>query len=764
MAFVEARQQRHEFITVEHLLLALLDNPSAAEVLRACSANVDELRKSLTHFIKDNTPQVAGVDEVDTQPTLGFQRVIQRAIMHVQSTGSGKKEVMGSNVLVAIFGEKDSHAVYYLHQQGVTRLDVVNFIAHGIKKSDPPEAAKGSEAGPETEEASSEKNEKASPLEQYTQNLNQLAKDGKIDPLIGREYEVERVIQILCRRRKNNPLLVGEAGVGKTAIAEGLAWRISQKDVPEVLADAVVYSLDMGALLAGTKYRGDFEQRLKGVLKSLKDRPNAVLFIDEIHTLIGAGAASGGTLDASNLLKPSLSSGQLKCIGATTFTEYRGIFEKDAALSRRFQKVDVVEPTIEQTVDILKGLKSRFEEHHNVKYAVAALQAAAELSAKYINDRHLPDKAIDVIDEAGAAQRILAPSKRKKIIGKTEVEEIVAKIARIPPANVSNDDRGKLKTLERDLKNVVFGQDKAIDMLASAVKMARSGLGKGDKPIGSFLFSGPTGVGKTEAAKQLAYIMGIDLVRFDMSEYMERHAVSRLIGAPPGYVGFDQGGLLTEAVTKKPHCVLLLDEIEKAHPDIFNVLLQVMDHGTLTDNNGRKADFRNVIIIMTTNAGAEAMNKTVMGFTNVREAGDEMADIKRLFTPEFRNRLDAVVSFKALDEVVIMRVVDKFLLQLESQLADKKVEVTFTDKLRKHLAKKGFDPLMGARPMQRLIQDTIRRALADELLFGRLIDGGRLTVDLDDTDETKTEVLLDIQPLPKKEGKSKPEPQEAAAG
>ena len=761
MAFVEARQQRHEFITVEHLLLALLDNPSAAEVLRACSANIDDLRKSLANFIKDNTPQVAGTDEVDTQPTLGFQRVIQRAIMHVQSTGSGKKEVTGANVLVAIFGEKDSHAVYYLHQQGVTRLDVVNFIAHGIKKSDPPEAAKSNEAPSETEEGT-EKSEKSSPLEQYTLNLNQHAKEGKIDPLIGREYEVERVIQILCRRRKNNPLLVGEAGVGKTAIAEGLAWRITQNDVPEILAEAVVYSLDMGALLAGTKYRGDFEQRLKGVLKALKDKPNGILFIDEIHTLIGAGAASGGTLDASNLLKPGLSSGQLKCIGATTFTEYRGIFEKDAALSRRFQKVDVVEPTVDQTVEILKGLKSRFEEHHNVKYAVAALQAAAELSAKYINDRHLPDKAIDVIDEAGAAQRILVASKRKKTISKNEIEEIVAKIARIPAANVSNDDRGKLKTLERDLRNVVFGQDKAIDVLASAVKMARSGLGKGDKPIGSFLFSGPTGVGKTEAAKQLAYIMGIDLIRFDMSEYMERHAVSRLIGAPPGYVGFDQGGLLTEAITKKPHCVLLLDEIEKAHPDIFNVLLQVMDHGTLTDNNGRKADFRNVIIIMTTNAGAETMNKATIGFTNPREAGDEMADIKRLFTPEFRNRLDALVSFKALDENIILRVVDKFLLQLETQLAEKKVDVTFTDKLRKHLAKKGFDPLMGARPMQRLIQDTIRRALADELLFGRLTDGGRLTVDLDDKDESKTDVLLDIQPLPKKEGKSKPE--EATAG
>jgi len=765
MAFVEARQQRHEFITVEHLLLALLDNPSAAEVLRACSANIDDLRKSLANFIKDNTPQVAGTEEVDTQPTLGFQRVIQRAIMHVQSTGNGKKEVTGANVLVAIFGEKDSHAVYYLHQQGVTRLDVVNFIAHGIKKSDPPEATKGPEAnqGEQEEGAAAEKNEKASPLEQFTQNLNQLAKDGKIDPLIGREYEVERTIQILCRRRKNNPLLVGEAGVGKTAIAEGLAWRITQKDVPEILSEAIVYSLDMGALLAGTKYRGDFEQRLKGVIKSLQGKPNAILFIDEIHTLIGAGAASGGTLDASNLLKPALSSGQLKCIGATTFTEYRGIFEKDAALSRRFQKIDVVEPTVEQTVDILKGLKSRFEEHHNVKYAVAALQAAAELSAKYINDRHLPDKAIDVIDEAGAAQRILPASKRKKTISKLEIEDIVAKIARIPPANVSNDDRGKLQTLERDLKSVVFGQDKALEVLASAVKMARSGLGKNDKPIGAFLFSGPTGVGNTEAAKQLAYIMGIDLIRFDMSEYMERHAVSRLIGAPPGYVGFDQGGLLTEAVTKKPHCVLLLDEIEKAHPDIFNVLLQVMDHGTLTDNNGRKADFRNVIVIMTTNAGAETMNKATIGFTNPRQAGDEMADIKRLFTPEFRNRLDAIVGFQALDELVIMRVVDKFLLQLETQLAEKKVDVTFSDALRKHLAKKGFDPLMGARPMQRLIQDTIRKALADELLFGRLTEGGRLSVDIDD----KGEVLLDIQPLPKKDKTTKSEPnssEETAAG
>ena len=754
MAFVEARQQRHEFITVEHLLMALLDNPSAAEVLRACSASLDDLRKSLLGFIKENTPTVGGADEVDTQPTLGFQRVIQRAIMHVQSTGSGKKEVTGANVLVAIFGEKDSHAVYYLHQQGVTRLDVVNFIAHGIKKSDPPESAKPGESGGASTEGEKEEGDgKGSPLDQFTQNLNQLARDGKIDPLIGREHEVERVIQILCRRRKNNPLLVGEAGVGKTAIAEGLAWRITQSEVPEVLAESVVYSLDMGALLAGTKYRGDFEQRLKGVLKNLKDQPNAILFIDEIHTLIGAGAASGGTLDASNLLKPALSSGAMKCIGATTFTEYRGIFEKDAALSRRFQKVDVVEPSIEQTVEILKGLKSRFEEHHSVKYAPAALQAAAELSAKFINDRHLPDKAIDVIDEAGAAQRILPKSKQKKTITRSEVEEIVAKIARIPPASVSSDDRSKLKTLDRDLKSVVFGQDPAIDALAAAIKMARSGLGRPDKPIGSFLFSGPTGVGKTEVAKQLAFVLGVDLIRFDMSEYMERHAVSRLIGAPPGYVGFDQGGLLTEAISKKPHAVLLLDEIEKAHPDVFNVLLQVMDHGTLTDNNGRKADFRSVIIIMTTNAGAETMNKATIGFLNSREQGDEMADIKRLFTPEFRNRLDATVSFKALDEEVILRVVDKFLLELESQLAEKKVEVTFTDGLRQHLAKKGFDPLMGARPMQRLIQDTIRRALADELLFGRLVDGGRLTVDVDAEGKT----LLDIQPV-KKSDKPKAEP------
>lgn len=735
MAFVDARQQKHEFITVEHLLLALLDNPSAAEVLRSCSCDVEEIRKNLQNFIKDNTPVVSGQDEVDTQPTLGFQRVIQRAIMHVQSTSNGKKEVTGANVLVAIFGEKDSHAVYYLHQQGITRLDVVNYISHGITKTPQAPAPKPENSQNENQEQEAEATQnvgdKQSPLDQYTQNLNALAKEGKIDPLIGREQEVERVIQVLCRRRKNNPLLVGEAGVGKTAIAEGLAWRIVQGDVPEILATAQVHSLDMGALLAGTKYRGDFEQRLKAVLKQLKANPDSVLFIDEIHTLIGAGSASGGTLDASNLLKPALSSGQLKCIGATTFTEYRGIFEKDHALSRRFQKIDVSEPTVEQTIEILRGLKSRFEDHHGVKYSSAAISAAAELSAKFINDRHLPDKAIDVIDEAGAAQRILPKSKQRKTITKGDIEDIVSKIARIPPQSVNTDDRNKLATLDRDLKATVFGQDPAIEALANAIKMSRAGLGKADKPIGSFLFSGPTGVGKTEVVKQLAFILGIEMLRFDMSEYMERHAVSRLIGAPPGYVGFDQGGLLTEAITKKPHCVLLLDEIEKAHPDVFNILLQVMDNGTLTDNNGRKADFRNVIVIMTTNAGAEALTKRGIGFMESKVQGDEMEDIKRMFSPEFRNRLDSVISFRALDEEIILRVVDKFLMELEEQLHQKKVDAVFTDELRKHLAKKGFDPLMGARPMQRLIQDTIRKALADELLFGKLVNGGRVTVDHD---------------------------------
>ncbi len=733
MAFMDARQKRHELITVEHLLLAMIDNPTAAEVLRACGANLDKLRSELNHYIEEHTPNVGGDEEVDTQPTLGFQRVIQRAILHVQS--SGKKEVTGANVLVAIYGEKESHAVFFLHQQGVTRLDVVNYISHGVAKV--AEESKRAEAEQNTETEAPP----ASALDSYTLNLNDQVLAGKIDPVIGREKELERVIQTLCRRRKNNPLLVGEAGVGKTAIAEGLARRIVEKNVPDVLANAVIYSLDMGALLAGTKYRGDFEQRLKAVMKKLEEQTDAVLFIDEIHTLIGAGAASGGTLDASNLLKPALSNGSLKCIGATTYQEYRGIFEKDHALSRRFQKVDVEEPSIAETVQILKGLKSRFEKHHSVKYTISALNTAAELSAKYINDRHLPDKAIDVIDEAGAAQRILPKSKQKKVIGDKEIEDIIAKIARIPPKNISSDDRNALKTLDRDLKAVVFGQDKAIESLAAAIKMARSGLGNQNKPIGSFLFSGPTGVGKTEVAKQLAYTLGIELVRFDMSEYMERHAVSRLIGAPPGYVGFEQGGLLTEAITKHPYCVLLLDEIEKAHPDIYNILLQVMDHGTLTDNNGRKADFRNVTIIMTTNAGADALSKTSMGFTQGKQAGDEMAEIKRLFSPEFRNRLDATVSFAPLSQDIIMRVVDKFLMQLEDQLHEKKVEASFSDKLKAYLGKKGFDPLMGARPMSRLIQDTIRRGLADELLFGKLANGGHVFVDIDDKDQ----ITLDFE-------------------
>ncbi|MCD0505586.1 ATP-dependent Clp protease ATP-binding subunit ClpA [Bordetella petrii] len=734
MAFVEARSARHEFITVEHLLLSLLDNASAVEVLRACAANLDDLRRNLRQFVSENTPVIPTGAEVDTQPTLGFQRVIQRAIMHVSAGGTGKKPVTGANVLVAIFGEKDSHAVYYLQQQGVTRLDVVNFLSHGITKQPQEESAAAPKEQPGLEEPAESRQ---SPLDQYANDLNAAALAGRIDPLIGREHEVERVIQVLCRRRKNNPLLVGEAGVGKTAIAEGLAWRITRGEVPEILQAAHVYALDMGALLAGTKYRGDFEQRLKGVLKQIRGNPDAILFIDEIHTLIGAGSASGGTLDASNLLKPALSSGQLKCIGATTYTEFRGVFEKDHALSRRFQKIDVSEPSVEQTVQILRGLKSRFEEHHNVRYSAAALSAAAELSARYINDRHLPDKAIDVIDEAGAAQRLLPRSRQKKLIGKIDIENIVSKIARIPPQSVSNDDRSKLATLDRDLKTVVFGQDSAIEALSAAIKMARSGLGKPDRPIGSFLFSGPTGVGKTEVARQLAFTMGVELLRFDMSEYMERHAVSRLIGAPPGYVGFDQGGLLTEAITKQPHCVLLLDEIEKAHPDVFNILLQVMDHGTLTDNNGRKADFRNVIIIMTTNAGAETLNRPAIGFSNSRVVGDEMAEIRRMFTPEFRNRLDAIIPFAPLSREIILRVVDKFLMQLEDQLHERRVEAVFTELLREHLAKEGFDPLMGARPMQRLIQDTIRRALADELLFGKLAEGGTVTVDLDEAGKVR---------------------------
>lgn len=731
IAFMEARQQRHELITVEHLLLAMLDNPTASQVIRACGGDIETLRRELTDYIAEHTHTMSGTQEVDTQPTLGFQRVIQRAILHVQS--SGKKEVSGANVLVAIYGEKDSHAVFFLHQQGITRLDVVNYISHGISKVT--ENAGAAKRAPQGEQEAEQDQAAANALDNFTLNLNAQVAAGKIDPLIGRESELERVIQTLCRRRKNNPLLVGEAGVGKTAIAEGLARRIVEGNVPEILSAATVYSLDMGALLAGTKYRGDFEQRLKAVIKKLMENPHAILFIDEIHTLIGAGAASGGTLDASNLLKPALSNGQLKCIGATTYQEYRGIFEKDHALSRRFQKVDVVEPSIDETVEILKGLKSRFETHHGVKYTSAALSTAAELSAKYINDRHLPDKAIDVIDEAGAAQRILPKSRQKKVIGNKEIEGIIAKIARIPSKNISSDDRSALKTLDRDLKAVVFGQDEAIDMLSAAIKMARSGLGNTQKPIGAFLFSGPTGVGKTEVARQLAYTLGIELVRFDMSEYMERHAVSRLIGAPPGYVGFEQGGLMTEAITKHPYSVLLLDEIEKAHPDIFNILLQVMDHGTLTDNNGRKADFRNVTIIMTTNAGAESLSKSSMGFTSSKAAGDEMAEIKRMFTPEFRNRLDAMVSFKSLDHDIIVRVVDKFLMQLEDQLHEKKVDVSFTPALKEYLAKNGFDPQMGARPMARLIQDTIRKALADELLFGRLAHGGSVTVDMEQDDK-----------------------------
>ncbi len=731
-AFSNANQARHEFITVEHLLLAILDEPTANETLKACNADIDLLRQSLNDFIKDNTPVVPGTKDVDTQPTLGFQRVIQRAIMHVQSasTGAGKDEVTGATIIASMFGEKDAHAVYFLHQQGITRLDVVNFIAHGVRKDAPKEAEAATEGAEETQESSASGTD-ASPLERYTHNLNKAAAAGNIDPLIGRGEEIDRTVQVLCRRRKNNPLLVGEAGVGKTAIAEGLALRIVNKDIPDVLQDAVIYALDMGALLAGTKFRGDFEERLKSVLKKLAESKNAILFVDEIHTIIGAGSASGGTMDASNLLKPALSNGELMCIGATTYSEFRNIFEKDHALARRFQKIDINEPSVDQTVQILKGLKSRFEEHHNVKYSNAALQAAAELSARYINDRHLPDKAIDVIDEAGAAQRIMPKSKQKKVLGKAEIEAIVSKMARIPAQTVNQDDRSRLLTLERDLKSLVFGQDEAIEALSASIKMARAGLGKVDKPIGAFLFSGPTGVGKTEVARQMAFQLGIELIRFDMSEYMERHAVSRLIGAPPGYVGFDQGGLLTEAVNKKPHAVLLLDEIEKAHPDVFNILLQVMDHGTLTDNNGRKADFRNIIIIMTTNAGADTLEKSSIGFTGLKQFGDEMDEIRRTFTPEFRNRLDAIISFKPLDMDVILRVVDKFLLQLEDQLSLKKVEVIFTDNLRTMLAKKGFDPMMGARPMLRLIQDLVRKALADELLFGKLVDGGKVTVDVE---------------------------------
>jgi ATP-dependent Clp protease ATP-binding subunit ClpA len=723
-AFKEARDKHHEYMTVEHLLLSLLDNPTAAKVLRACGANTDRLRSDIATFIEDTTPLIPEKDERETQPTLGFQRVLQRAVFHVQS--AGKKEVTGANVLVALFSEQDSQAVFLLSQQDVTRLDVVNFISHGISKV--PGESQDEEGQQEGEEARGDEKESASPLESFATNLNEMARQGRIDPLIGRQGEVERTIQILCRRRKNNPLLVGEAGVGKTAIAEGLAKKIVDGEAPEVLTDAVIYALDLGGLVAGTKYRGDFEKRLKAVLAQLKRQPHAVLFIDEIHTVIGAGSASGGVMDASNLIKPVLASGELRCIGSTTYQEFRGIFEKDRALARRFQKIDIHEPSVDETVEILKGLKSRFEEHHQVAYTLPSLRAAAELSDKYINDRHLPDKAIDVIDEAGANLQLRPPGKRKKRIDVTDVEAIVAKIARIPPKKVSTSDTESLRNLDRDLKMVVYGQDEAIEALTSAIRMIRSGLGPEEKPIGSFLFTGPTGVGKTEVTRQLARILGMELIRFDMSEYMERHTVSRLIGAPPGYVGFDQGGLLTEAVTKHPHSVVLLDEIEKAHPEVFNLLLQVMDHGTLTDNNGRKADFRNVVLVMTTNAGAEDTSRRSIGFTEQDHSTDGLEALKRYFTPEFRNRLDAVVQFSSLSAETIASVVDKFIFELEQQLAEKKVALTVDADARAWLAQKGYDPAMGARPMARVIQNHIKKPLANELLFGALANGGSVRV------------------------------------
>ena len=736
LAFKAAREQRHEFMTVEHLLLALLDNPTAAKVLRACGSDLNQLRRQLVDFIRDNSPILPDDEDRDTQPTLGFQRVLQRAVFHVQS--SGKKEVTGANVLVAIFGERESQAVYLLNQQSIARLDVVNCISHGVSKVSDDETPSDTHANTEEDGEGGEASKTA--LDQFCTNLNEQARKGKIDPLIGRHEEIERTIQILCRRRKNNPLYVGEAGVGKTAIAEGLAKKIVDKETPDILQNSTIYSLDLGALLAGTKYRGDFEKRLKAVISQLKREPGAVLFIDEIHTIIGAGAASGGVMDASNLIKPMLASGEIKCIGSTTYQEYRGIFEKDRALSRRFQKIDVPEPSIDEAFKILQGLKSRFEEHHDVKYTNQALRSAVELTSRYINDRHLPDKAIDIIDEAGARQRLAPPSRRKKTVGTFEIEEIVAKVARIPPKTVSTSDREVLQHLDRDLKMVVFGQDEAIATLATAIKMSRSGLGNIEKPIGSFLFAGPTGVGKTEVTRQLARVMGIELIRFDMSEYMERHTVSRLIGAPPGYVGFDTGGLLTEAVHKQPHAVLLFDEMEKAHPDVFNVLLQVMDHGTLTDANGRKTDFRNVIIVMTTNAGAERISRASMGFTLQDHASDAGEAIKRTFSPEFRNRLDAIIQFKALDPTTIAHVVDKFLVELESQLDNKKVTLEVDQEARTWLAKHGYDPQMGARPMSRLIREKMRKALAEELLFGRLTHGGHVVVTVRDDD-----IAIDIE-------------------
>ncbi|NEX20669.1 ATP-dependent Clp protease ATP-binding subunit ClpA [Thiorhodococcus mannitoliphagus] len=727
-AFKEARVKHHEYMTVEHMLLSLLDNPTAAKVLRACGADGERLRREISAFIDETTPIIPNTEERDTQPTLGFQRVLQRAVFHVQS--AGKKEVTGANVLVALFSEQDSQAVYLLNQQDVTRLDVVNFISHGISKV-PGESQEDDSPG-DAEEMRGEEKEGSSPLESFATNLNEMARQGRIDPLIGRAPEVERTIQILCRRRKNNPLFVGEAGVGKTAIAEGLAKKIVDAEVPEVLNDAVIYALDLGGLVAGTKYRGDFEKRLKSVLAQLKRQPHAILFIDEIHTIIGAGSASGGVMDASNLLKPVLASGDLRCIGSTTYQEYRGIFEKDRALARRFQKIDVEEPSVEETFEILKGLKSRFEEHHQVSYTNPALRAAAELSSRHINDRHLPDKAIDVIDEAGANVQLRSPAKRKKRIDVSDVEAIVAKMARIPPKRVSASDTESLKSLDRDLKMVVYGQDPAIDALSSAIRMNRSGLGVEEKPIGSFLFTGPTGVGKTEVTRQLARILGMELLRYDMSEYMERHTVSRLIGAPPGYVGFDQGGLLTEEINKHPHAVLLLDEIEKAHPDVFNLLLQVMDHGTLTDNNGRKADFRNVVLVMTTNAGAEETSRRSIGFTEQDHATDGMEALKRYFSPEFRNRLDAIVQFGPLGEETIRSVVDKFIFELEQQLEEKKVHLTVDEDGRNSLAETGYDPKMGARPMARVIQQRIKKPLANELLFGDLVNGGSVRVFMKD--------------------------------
>ena len=728
-AFREARTRRHEFMTVEHLLLALLDNPSAGEALNACGVDMGALKVELSDFIDETTPVIPDLEEDrETQPTLGFQRVLQRAVFHVQS--SGKNEVTGVNVLVAIFSEQESQAVYLLKKSDVNRLDIVNFISHGISKTD--DDIGGEDHDDIHEEVQEVQGEEPTKLENFTTNLNQQAIDGNIDPLVGRDNEVERTVQVLCRRKKNNPLLVGEAGVGKTAIAEGLAYRIVNKEVPEVIADAVVYSLDMGALLAGTKYRGDFEKRFKSLLKELQAKPGSILFIDEIHTIIGAGAASGGVMDASNLIKPLLSSGKLRCMGSTTYNEFKNIFEKDRALVRRFQKIDVLEPSVADTTKILNGLKGRYEEHHGIRYTQKALKAAAELSAKYINERHLPDKAIDVIDEAGANQRLQPVSKRKKTIGVADIELIVSKMARIPQQSVSSSDKETLKNLDRNLKMLVFGQDQSIDALTSAIRLSRSGLANEDKPVGSFLFAGPTGVGKTEVTKQLAKCMGVEFIRFDMSEYVERHAVSRLIGAPPGYVGFEQGGLLTEAVIKNPHAVVLLDEIEKAHSDIYNILLQVMDHGTLTDNNGRKADFRNVVLVMTTNAGVQETVRKSIGFTEQDHSHDAMSEINKVFSPEFRNRLDNIIWFNHLEKEIILQVVDKFIVELQAQLDKKSVNLELTSKAREWLADKGYDKAMGARPMARVIQDELKKPLANAILFGELADGGSVKVSVKD--------------------------------